>query len=284
MRILVAGCGWLGRATGAWLHARGHECFGVRRQLDPTLTKDGLTPWACDLTDRAQVEALPAGLEAIVACQAAGSADLGAYQRAYLRANEHLLALAKARGIARVVVVGSTAVFGQSGGEEVDEATPVHPTNDGARVLVEMEALVRAAGAHVVRLSGLYGPGRVGVFDRVCSGELALGPGDDTWMNWCHRADAAALLGTLVESGRAGDTWHGSDAQPLTRRQLVEWVSGNWGFTPTHRPEGTLARLGRGGANRKVSAQRTFRELGLTWRYPTIQAGLTSLVQPPRRT
>lgn len=284
MRILIAGCGWLGRATGAWLHAKGHEVLGVRRQLDPTLTNDGVTPLACDLTDPAQVEALPDGFDAIVACQAAGSPDLAAYQRAYLRANEHLLAAAKARGIARVVVVGSTAVFGQTDGEVVDEATPVQPTTDGARVLVEMEGLVRGAGGHVVRLSGLYGPGRVGVVDRVSSGALALGPGDDTWMNWCHRDDAAALLGTLVESGRPGDTWHGSDAQPLTRRDLVAWVASTWGFTPTRRPEGTPARLGRGGANRRVSAASTFHELGLQWRYPSIQAGLTSLVQPLRRT
>jgi hypothetical protein len=81
----------------------------------------------------------------------------------------------------------------------VDEDTPPAPPSAPGEVLVEAEALVRGAAAGgvracVVRLSGLYGPGRLGVVERVRRGALALGPGDGAFMNFCHLDDALAAV------------------------------------------------------------------------------------------
>ena len=53
----------------------------------------------------------------------------------------------------------STAVFAEDAGGDVDERSPVHTTGNPG-ILLEGEQRVRDAGGVVIRLAGIYGPGR----------------------------------------------------------------------------------------------------------------------------
>src|SRR5690242_12282508 len=163
MHVLVAGCGWLGVAVARALLARGDRVTGIRR--DPAraaaLADLGVTPLALDLAAPGAAAALPRDVDAVVACQSASGDGAEAYRRAYVRANGALLGLAAAGGVRSFVYTGSTGLFGQRDGSDVDEDTPPAPASLTAEVLVEAEALVAAAAvggipARVVRLSGLY--------------------------------------------------------------------------------------------------------------------------------
>ncbi len=279
MHLVVAGCGWLGSEIARRAAARGDAVTAVRR--DPSRAgalPAGVRLLALDLGGPDAAERLPAA-DAIVACQAAGGGSVDAYRSAYLTANAALLAAA-ARWGARFVYTGSTGVFGQDDGSTVDERTPPHPTSATAEVLVEAEAAIRAAGARgadaaVIRLSGLYGPARVGILERVRSGKLALGPGDDAWMNFCHRDDAAELVLAVLSRGAPGAVYHGSDAAPARRRDVVSWIAQALGIPP-HRDVAPWS-----GADRRISSQRTREALGFSLAYPTFREGLAPLL-PPR--
>jgi len=279
MHVLVAGCGWLGTELARALRARGDRVTGVRRhpQRAAELAALGVTPLAIDLSAPDAAGRLPADLDAVIACQAAGADGVEPYRRAYLDANRALLAAARRSGVRALVYTASTGVFGQRDGSDVDEATPPAPASPEAEVLVEAERLVLGFGpaARVVRLSGLYGPGRIGLFDRVRSGALALGPGDDTWMNFCHREDAVIALLAALDRGRPAAIYHGSDAQPARRREVVRWVAGALGVEPTTRAE---AATGRAAANRRILSERTRAELGLTLAYPSFVDGFGPLI------
>jgi nucleoside-diphosphate-sugar epimerase len=264
MHVLVAGCGWLGQAIGAGLQALGDRVTAVRR--DPA--RAAALPFpatAVDLADRRAARKLPRDVDVVVACQSAGGDAVEAYRDAYVRANETLLGL----GAARLVYTGSTGVFGQRDGSDVDESTPPAPASAAAEVLVEAERLVTSGGGIVVRLSGLYGPGRTGVIERVRTGAMALGPGDDAWTNWCHRYDAVSAVLAAIERGRPGAVYHGSDAEPLRRREVVEWIAGRLGI-PLPRSDAPPPY----GATRRVLAERSRAELGVTLRYPSLRQGL----------
>jgi nucleoside-diphosphate-sugar epimerase len=274
MHVLVAGCGWLGVAVARALLARGDRVTGIRR--DPAraaaLADLGVTPLALDLAAPGAAAALPRDVDAVVACQSASGDGAEAYRRAYVRANGALLGLAAAGGVRSFVYTGSTGLFGQRDGSDVDEDTPPAPASLTAEVLVEAEALVAAAAvggipARVVRLSGLYGPGRLGTLDRVRRGALALGPGDDAWMNFCHQDDAVTAVLAALDRGRAGAVYHASDAAPPRRREVVEWIAARLGVAPA-RAEG-----GAPGPNRRVLAERTRRELGIALAYPSFRDG-----------
>lgn len=278
MHVVVAGCGWLGTALARRLVERGHRVTGIRR--DPAraaaLGALGVEPLALDLSAPGAEGRLPAA-DAIVACQAAGADGVEAYRAAYVDANRALLAAAARGGASALVYTGSTGVFGQRDGSGVDEATPPAPASATAHVLVEAEALVRAGSSgalrtSVVRLSGLYGPGRAGVIDRVRAGKLALGPGDDAWMNFCHRDDAITFVLAALERGEPGGIYHGSDAEPVRRRDVVEWISARLGLPPPH---------GAGpaeGPSRRIESERTRAALGVTLAYPTFREGLAPLL------
>lgn len=278
MHVLVAGCGWLGTAIAVRLLLRGDRVTGIRRTPEraEALAALGIEPLALDLAAPGAAERLPAS-DAIVACQAAGADGPAAYRAAYVEATRALLAAAARHGARALVYTGSTGVFGQRDGSDVDEATPPAPSGPTAELLVEAERLVLGAAATglrtaVVRLSGLYGPGRTGLVDRVRTGRLALGPGDGAWMNFCHQADAVAFVLAALDRARAGALLHGSDAGPARRREVVEWIAARLGIEP---PRGAEAAAG---PDRRILSAATREVLGVSLAFPSFREGLAPLL------
>lgn len=274
MHILVAGCGWLGTAVAERLLARGDRVTGIRADPDRAegLRALGIEPLALDLADPSAASRIPRGVQAILALQAARDGSPEAYRGAYLQANATLLEAARGLEVRALVHSGSTGIFTQRDGSEVDEASPPTADSPTSRVLAEAERLLLESGApvRIVRLSGLYGPGRSGLIGRVRSGALALGPGDGAWMNFCHRDDAAAAIIAALDAGRDGAVYHATDARPLRRREVVRHVAGRLGIDPPVSSEAPAWA----GPDRRVSGVRTRAELGLDLRWPSLREGL----------
>lgn len=276
MHVLIAGCGWLGTEVARRLIARGDRVTGIRsdavraEQLRPL----GITPLALDL-GQAAASQFPSDLDAVLALQAARGDGEAAYRDAYLVANQALLTLVRERGLRAFVYSGSTGLFGQRDGSEVDEDTPPHPTGPTGSVLAEAEAAILDAAtaglpARIVRLSGLYGPGRSWMIDRVRRGLMALGPGDEAWLNACHLDDAAETLIAALDRGRDGAIYHATDEAPLRRRELIGFVAEKLGIIPARQETGPSAGL----PNRRIVGTRTRAELGLVCRWPSLREGL----------
>ncbi len=256
--------------------ASGGTVTAVRR--DPAraeaLRAPGVTPLALDLSAPGAEERLPRA-DAVVACQAAGGESPEAYRRAYLEANRQLLSAA-ARWGARLVYTSSTGVFGQRNGEDVDERTPPAPSSPAAEVLVAAEEQVLAAArggvrSSLVRLSGLYGPGRVGLLERVRTGRLALGAGDECWMNFCHLEDAVTAVLAALGREEAGEIHHASDEAPARRRDVIEWVASRLGVSPQRDDAPFL------GPNRRVLADLSRERLGIALAYPSFRDGFSAI-------
>jgi len=283
MRVLIVGCGWLGRAIGEALVARGDRAVGVRRSeaARDELERLGLGALVADLSLPGAAERLPVDVDAVVACPAPAQSGVESYRSTYVVAVGAALERYRARGLGAFVYTGSTGVFGRDDGSEVDERTPVDPATATGRVLVEAERQVldaAAAGAVpgiVVRLSGLYGPGRYGVIERVREGRLALGAGEDRWMNLCHREDAARAVLAALDRGEPGAVYHASDSEPVRRGDLVHWVAARLGIEPA--TTDTPPR----GASRRVRADWTRRVLDIELAYPTFRDGLEEVFRRP---
>ncbi|HUL59057.1 MAG TPA: NAD-dependent epimerase/dehydratase family protein [Anaeromyxobacteraceae bacterium] len=283
MHVLVAGCGWLGTALARVLVARGDRVTGIRRDAGraAALAPVGVEPLALDLSRSGAAARLPPKLDCIVACQSSAADSPEAYRSAYVDANRTLIEAASRAAVRAFVYTGSTGVFGQSDGRDVDEETPPAPASASGEVLAEAERLVLEASrgglpACVVRLSGLYGPGRSGIVDRVRSGRLALGPGDGAWMNFCQLDDAVSFVLAALSSGTPGTVYHGSDANPAHRRDVVRWIAARLGIPPH------AAGAAAGGAqpNRRVLSARSRAALGVTLAYPSFREGLVPICPP----
>jgi len=281
MHVLIAGCGWLGQAVALSLLERGDRVTGVRssRSGAETLRHSGIEALELDLADPSAVPALPRDVDAVLAMQSARGEREADYRRAYLAVNHTLLQLARRQPLNAFVYTGSTGVFGQRDGEEVDESTQPIPGSSSGQVLLEAERLVLEAAragfpARLLRLSGLYGPDRLWMIDRVRRGLMTYGSGDETWLNSCHRDDAVQALLAVLDRGRNGAIYHATDAAPLRRREVVAFIAGRLGLDPvrtSHPFEGP---------HRRIHGERTRRELGLRLHWPSLLDGLEPHLGP----
>jgi nucleoside-diphosphate-sugar epimerase len=281
MHVLVAGAGWLGVALVKALVARGDRVTAVRRSAERLFAVEqlGATGLPLDLAAPRAADLLPSNLDGIIACQSSRADSADAYRTAYVGVNRTLVEVAARGAGPRVVYTSSTGVFGQRDGSDVDENSAPLPGSASAEVLVEAERVVteaasRGVHARLIRLSGLYGPDRYGILDRVRSGALGLGPGDRAWMNFCHLDDAVAFVLAALERGRDGAVYHGSDAHPARRSDVVRWVAARLGVEPA---SGTSAI---GGPDRRVISERTRAELGVSLKHPSFREGLAGVAAP----
>lgn len=117
----------------------------------------------------------------------------------------------------RVVLSSSTVVY-PNGGERVDADSEVFINGERAVKQWQIEDLFRSAPLElrIVRLAGIYGPGRVIGKKQLLDGMALKGSGD-AWLNLVHVLDAAELLVRVMQSDEAGPVELGCDGKPVKR-------------------------------------------------------------------
>ncbi|MGH0036726.1 MAG: NAD-dependent epimerase/dehydratase family protein [Myxococcota bacterium] len=280
MKILIAGCGDVGSALATRLLADRHEVFGLRRRVDAL--PPGLGRVAADLARPETLGSLPRDLDVVVYAAGPGSADEAAYRAAYVEGQRHLArALAEQGGPpGRWIFTSSTAVYGQSQGEWVDEDSPTAPVRFSGKVLLEAEALADASAAEagVLRLGGIYGPGRTRLVDSVREGRARLRPGPPHYTNRIHRDDAAAALQCLVEARSLPARVLGVDGSPADENEVLCFLAALLG-----RPEPPQAGDDEPGPARRAGSKRCRNarlvSLGFRAKYPSYREGYAALIR-----
>jgi nucleoside-diphosphate-sugar epimerase len=203
MRILIAGCGDIGTALGVELAAMGHDVWGIRRM--PGALPSAVRGLQGDLARPATLGGLPRAIDVVVYTAGPDASTDDAYRTAYVQGLRGLLRALEGTPPAprRTILVSSTAVYGQTDGRWVDEASPTEPRGFRGRRLLEAERLLVASRlpATIVRLGGIYGPGRTRLVDRLRRGDAACVAGPPRYSNRIHRADAIGVLRRLLTSG-----------------------------------------------------------------------------------
>lgn len=276
--LLIAGCGDVGSRLGERVAARGWQVYGLRR--DVTQLPGSILPVAGDLQQAACPPAWPtSNLDYLVYCAAATQHDEAGYRSAYVDGLHHVLAWLAAHGQRprRLVFVSSTGVYGQQGGEWVDERSPALAEAYSGRIMREAEqlALDSQVPATLVRLAGIYGPGREWLLGQVRQGyRVASEP--PLYGNRIHADDAAGLLAFLLQADAEGktlaDCYLGVDNEPAPLHEVVDWLRGQLGVS--HWAEEQSVR--RAGSKRCSNARA--RALGWVPQYPSYREGYAAVL------
>jgi nucleoside-diphosphate-sugar epimerase len=268
VRVLIAGCGYVGSALAAELVARGDEVQGLKRT--PEGLPDGVVPVVADVTDRSTLARVPADLDAVVYAVSADRRDEAAYRAAYVDGLANVLG---ATGpVARVIHVSSTAVYGQTDGSWVDEDSPTEPSGFSGRTLLEGEGLARRAGGTVLRLAGIYGPTRTRLVDQVRSGQATCPP-QVRYTNRIHRDDCAGALAHLLRLGAPDAVYNAADDDPAERCEVLTWLADQLG-APTPR---LAAEPSARGGNKRISNRRLTAS-GYDLHYPSFRDGYAAML------
>lgn len=264
-RVLIAGCGDLGNRLLARLG--GWQVHGLRRNV--SRLAPGIVPVSADLSDPSTLDPAAGDWDAVVYTATPGERTPEGYRQAYVTGMQALLDRVRAR---RLIMVSSTAVFGQDEGEWVDEASPTEPQRFNGEILLEAERVAADAGGIVLRLSGIYGPGREYLVRSVRSGPVECRRAPPIWTNRIHSEDCAGALAHLLELEQPDALYLASDARPAPRWDVLEWLAERLGVAG---PVETAAEAGQG---KRIDADRLFRS-GFALQYPDYRAGYEELLQ-----
>lgn len=291
-RLVIFGCGYVGQALAAAAVARDVRVTALTRNPEKAaaLRATGVEVVVADLTGEAWHAALPGGPEFAVDCVSASAGTPAAYAHAYVGGLRSILAWA-ARGprpVGTLVYTSSTGVYPQGDGAGVDERSPTDGASPTGRVLVEAEQLLGAAPAaavargFVLRLAGIYGPGRHQLLDQLRAGATVFPGSGEHRLNLIHRDDVVgAILACLAAPGGVrGGVFNVSDGRPVAKAELLAWLAARLGRpAPEFAPAApSLRRGGAGVPDRVIVSARIRAELGWAPRHADARAGYAALL------
>ena len=202
----------------------------------------------------------------------------------------HLLrALARGGRTSRLVYGSTTGVYGDCGGEAVDETRAVNPATDRARRRVDAEARLQHFGRHsgchvtILRIPGIYALDREGgdPRERVRRGTPALQAADDVYTNHIHADDLARACVRALMAGLPQRVVNVCDDTDLRMGDYFDLVADLWHLPHPPRISRATAlatlppmMMSFMSESRRLSNERMKRELGMVLRYPTVREGL----------
>ena len=288
MRVLIVGCGYVGLPLGAELVRQGHEVFGMRRTAegDAELKAAGIRPVAADVTKPADLARLPGPFDWVVNCVSSSKGGVEEYREVYLNGTRNLMEWLVAAPPKKFVYTSSTSVYGQTDRSLVKETSPTEPASETGKVLVETEKILLAAvserkfPAVILRVAGIYGPGRGHLFAQYLRNEAKIAGKGERLINMVHRDDLAGVLIAALKSGRAGEIYNVVDDEPVAQIHFFRWLSETLGkWMPPFTTEVENGERKRGLTNKKVSNRKLKMELGYQFKYPNFRKGYTAEIQ-----
>src|SRR5258705_7750008 len=222
MRVLVVGCGYVGKPLAEALAAQNHEVFGVARAA-VSFTAN-VTALACDITRAEDVARLPVQYDWVINTVSSTRGGAEEYRSVYLKGTQNLLNHLR---FAQYVFTSSTSVYAQSDGSVVTESSPAEPTSATSRILREAEQLLLSSRRLVIilRLAGIYGPGRGHLFLQFLRNEARLHGEGGRFLNMIHRDDAVDAIIRALQHGPAGEIYNVADSEPVTEREFFQWLA-----------------------------------------------------------
>jgi nucleoside-diphosphate-sugar epimerase len=283
-QALIVGAGYVGgvvaeRLTAAgwrvWTLTRTRECAAPIRSLHADVSQPA------SLDTAMQRAGFGAALDAVVYAVSAAERSDAAYRTAYVTGVAAVLHALSPFDVARWILVSSTGVYPQCDGAWLDESSPAEPTHFSGRRLRESEQLVLAAdaAASIVRLAGIYGPGRSRLRDMVEDGRGFAHLDAPRYQNRIHRDDAAGFITHLASMTTERERMYiGVDDEPADLRDVQAWFCERIAVDPT-----ALSAPSRGYSHPgKRCRNQAMKRSGYQLRYPSYREGYAALGSPPR--
>jgi len=286
MSKLIFGCGYLGsRVAERWL-AAGETVFAVTRSADRAqrLEQHGLRPIVADVVRPASLKEFQSlhGVNTVLYAVGYDRSSGASMHQVYVDGLKAALDALRA-DVGRIVYISSTGVYGQTGGDWVDEYSECLPEREGGRACLAAEQVLAAhplgPRAMILRLAGIYGPGRIPRKAELLAAQ-PIAAAEHGFLNLIHVEDAAGAVLAAAVGPSPPKTYVVSDGCPVERREYFAELARLLKAPAPHfvpPPAGSPA-AGRAASDKRVCSERAFRELGLALRYPSYRQGLAAIV------
>jgi nucleoside-diphosphate-sugar epimerase len=282
-RKIVFGCGYVGhRVAQLWKSVGAQVCVVTRStERAKSFEADGFETWISDVTDPKTLVGLPEAETVLFSVgydRKQSQSIVEVYRDGVINTLNALQPSTK-----RIIYVSSTGVYGDAAGEWVDEQAPAAPSREGGRASLSAEQTLfaHALGSRgiVLRLAGIYGPGRVPNRNDLLAGR-PIESNPDGWLNLIHVDDAARVILTAEKLASPPIIYNVADGNPAPRRAYYEELARliDAPQPKFNSPGETTSERVRGTTDKRVSNARMLADLQVQLQYPSFREGLAAIV------
>jgi len=278
VNCLVIGCGYLGLRVAEIWKRQGHLVSALTRKPGRVteFTNKGIAGILGGVTQPKSLDDLPAADIVLVAV----GMDRSMYsdiEMVYVGGLQNVLAKLPQRP-KHLVYISSTGVYGDFGGDWVDEESSTQPLRPGGKACLKAEQLIRDSElgdlATVLRFAGIYGPDRVPTKQRVEAGEWKK-LSSAGFLNLIHVDDGARIVDQVAKTEPAGETYLVGDGNPVLRRDYYSYIAKCLGVEQIPWSETEVdPKSARSGSNKRISNKKLVEQFDIQFDFPDYRAGL----------
>ena len=180
--------------------------------------------------------------------------------------------------------LSTTGVYGDRGGDWVDESSPLTPATRRGQARVAAEATWAELGLplHIFRLAGIYGPGR-GPFAKVRAGTARRIIKEGQVFSRIHVEDIAQVVAASIARPNPGAIYNVCDDDPAPPQEVIAHAAHLLGLPVPEAvafEEAEMTPMARSfyAESKKVRNDRIKDELGVVLKFPDYRSGLADLL------
>jgi nucleoside-diphosphate-sugar epimerase len=130
----------------------------------------------------------------------------------------------------------------------------------------------------ILRVAGIYGPGRGYWFQQFLRGEAQITGKGERILNMIHRDDLVGCIIAALERGKPAEIYNAVDDEPVKQLDFFHWLAAELGRPmPPSAVEPAEQTNKRGATNKRVSNSKLKTQLGYRFRYSTFREGQKAL-------
>lgn len=236
MRVAILGCGYVGARLAREAVDAGWDVWALTRNamrlegLDVLPKERRIT---ADLQGDDWHEQLTGDFDVVWNLVSSAGGGLAGYEVSYVEGNRSIRRWAARRKVRNFIYTSATSVYPQTEGEWVceEDVPDLESLSPSGRILriaeQEIEQFAFAERTLVVRLGGIYGPGRHLYLDRLREGVPCI-PGDGTgWLNLIYLKDITRALLDFAKrnEGQVFDIINLVDNEPARKQEIANWLA-----------------------------------------------------------
>lgn len=274
--VLFIGCGDIAIRCAKILKQQTVTMLGVRRNVKqlpawlPSQSASVLNPSDLEFITTSRADT-------IIYSLSAASFDEKSYTEAYLTGLKNIISSMNESCLRKLIFVSSTSVYHQNDDSWVDETSETRPKRFNGQIMLEAEKLVRQTNIGTcVRFSGIYGPGRLSMIDRVRHGPCAS-EDSNRYTNRIHAEDCAGMLAHLVFQPSVPEVLLGTDSQPAYLVDVENFIASELGIQKSF--DSNADHMTRRGAGSKRCNNQRLLDTGYALKYPDYRAGYKKMIE-----
>ena len=282
-KITILGCGYLGTALAKKCLAMQWDVSALTRNSETATILRNLGVGMvveCEIADQSWHAELVPEQDFVVTCVGAASRSVQGYQDSYLHGQSSAIQWVKSGSVGSYLFTSSTSVYPQGEGEWIDETSSNDGCSPRAQVLLDAEKMSFpindfSTRSYILRLSGIYGPDRHVLINKIKKGEIYDG-NRDRILNLIHRDDAVDAILKCLQSGEQnkGGVYNVSDGRASTRGEITDWLSVKLGLAKPRYLENDTGQT----PNRKISNQKILNDIDWKPNFPSYQEGYNHIL------